>query len=99
MKVDSRPSEMASVNELERAPPSPDPLLEVGKGFESIFIQKMIEQMRKSSESIAGNGNSVIPKGNGEKIFQGLLDAEYAKVMSEAGGIGIAQMVVESLKK
>lgn len=69
-------------------------LREAAADFEAIFLSMMLSQMRKS-----------IPKsglwdgGQGERIFQELLDHEYARRASLRGeGLGIGRMVYEALK-
>ena len=67
-------------------------LKEVCQQLESIFVHQMLSQMRNS-----------IPKGGfiqanqGEKIFQDMLDQEYAQKMSKAGGIGLADLMYRQL--
>ncbi|SHN69416.1 rod-binding protein [Desulfovibrio litoralis] len=68
-------------------------LREACEGFESIFIQKMWEQMRKT-----------VPKegylhSKDEEIYQSMFDQEFAKKMSSAGGIGLGDMLYEQLSQ
>lgn len=61
------------------------------EGFESIFIQKMWEQMRSS-----------VPKGGylhsrEEEMYQSMFDQEFSKKMASAGGIGLGDMLYEQL--
>lgn len=68
-------------------------LQEACEGFESIFIQKMWEQMRKN-----------VPKegylhSKDEETYQSMFDTELAKKMTEAGGIGLAEMLREQLSQ
>lgn len=37
--------------------------------------------------------------GEGEEAFSSLLTREYARVLTEAGGIGLAEQIFESLKQ
>lgn len=71
----------------------PKKLREACEGFESVFIQKMWEQMR-----------ATVPKGNllqgrDEQYWQGMFDQELSKKMSSAGGIGLADMMYEQLSR
>ena len=63
------------------------------EGFESIFIQKMWEQMQ----------NTVPKEGlmhsRDEKTWQSMYDQELAKEMTRAGGIGLADMMYEQLSR
>ena len=61
------------------------------EGFESIFIQKMWEQMRSS-----------VPKegylhSREEEMYQSMFDQEFSKKMASAGGIGLGDMLYEQL--
>lgn len=68
-------------------------LRESCEGFESIFLQKMWEQMRKT-----------VPKegylhSKDEEMYQSLFDVELCKKMASAGGIGLADMLYEQLSQ
>jgi Rod binding domain-containing protein len=58
---------------------------QVAEDFESFFLSQMIEQMF----SEVGQDNP-FSGGAGEKAFRGLLHEEYAKVMAQSGGLGLA---------
>jgi len=68
-------------------------LRESCEGFESIFIQKMWEQMRATIPE------SGFLKGREEKFWQSMYDQELAKTMAAAGGIGLANMMYEQLSR
>lgn len=68
-------------------------LREACKGFEAVFVQKMWEQMRAT---IPEGGYL---KGKEEKFWQSMYDQELAKKMTDAGGIGLADMMYEQLSK
>ena len=56
-------------------------LKESAKEFEAVFIHQMISAMRKTvSES------GLMPKSNGQKIFEGMLDEEWAKKLASKSG-------------
>ena len=68
-------------------------LREACEGFESIFIQKMWQEMRNA-----------VPKGGlfqgrEEKFWQDMYDQELSKSMTKSGGIGLADMMYEQLSK
>lgn len=68
-------------------------LREACEGFESIFIQKMWQEMRNT-----------VPKGgmmhsSQERIWQDMYDQELSKSMTSAGGIGLADMMYEQLTR
>lgn len=68
-------------------------LKEACQQMESIFLHKMITQMRNSIPK-----SEFFPTSKGEEIFQDMLDEEYAKSMAQAGGIGLADMLYQQLK-
>ncbi len=68
-------------------------LRESCEGFESIFIQKMWEQMRKNV-SKEGYLHS-----KDEETYQSLFDVELSKKMASAGGIGLADMLYDQLSQ
>lgn len=68
-------------------------LREACEGFESIFIQKMWQEMRNA-----------VPKGGmfqgrEEKFWQDMYDQELSKSMTKAGGIGLADMMYAQLSR
>lgn len=62
------------------------------KGFESMFIQMMWKEMRKTVPE-----NSLFGEFDGEKIFRDMLDTEMSDRMSEAGGLGLADVMYKQL--
>ncbi|MFZ7102091.1 MAG: rod-binding protein [Peptococcaceae bacterium] len=67
-------------------------LMEACQQFESVFVHKMIAQMRAAIPE-----GGLIPKGQGEKIFQDMLDEQYAQKISKAGGMGLAKILYDQL--
>ncbi len=63
------------------------------EGFESIFIQKMWQQMRAT---LPKEG---LLKSRDEAYWQDMYDQELAKSMTSAGGIGLADMMFEQLSR
>ena len=68
-------------------------LREACEGFESVFLQKMWEQMRKTV-SKEGYLHS-----KDEETYQSLFDVELSKKMTSAGGIGLADMLYQQLSQ
>lgn len=86
--------DMDSLRErLSGGPDKEAKLREACEGFESVFIQKMWEQMRKNVEK-SGYLHS-----RDEHMYQGMYDAEFSKKMTKAGGIGLADMLYEQLSQ
>jgi Rod binding domain-containing protein len=65
-------------------------LKEACQNFEEMFLTQMMKQMRKSAP---GSG------GSEQKQFEEMLDSERAKSWSADGGVGMAQMMFEQMKK
>ncbi len=66
-------------------------LKEACQGFESIFLQRIWEQMRKNV------GKEGFLHSRDEESYQAMFDQELAKKMAEAGGIGLADMLEQQL--
>lgn len=68
-------------------------LREACEGFESIFIQKMWQEMRNAVPKTG------ILSGREERFWQDMYDQELSKSMTSAGGIGLADMMYEQLSR
>ncbi len=68
-------------------------LRETCESFESIFIQKMWQQMRATLPQ----ENPLV--GKEEKFWQSMYDQEFSKHMAKSGGIGLADMMYEQLSE
>jgi len=62
--------------------------------FEAIFINMFMQNIRNAQ----GEGG-IIPKGQGEKMFEGMLDEEMSKEMAKSGGFGISKVMYDQLSK
>ena len=70
-------------------------LRQAAKEFESIFLYQMVAAMRKT----VGEGG-LIDKGQGEKVFEGLLDEEWSKKLAgQSGDRGLAEAVYQQLSR
>jgi Rod binding domain-containing protein len=63
----------------------------VARDFESVFVNKLFESMRK------GVPKSGLLDSSAMKMYQSLMDQEMAKLMSEHKGMGIGEMVYKDL--
>ena len=68
-------------------------LREAANDFEAIFIQQMLKTMRKTSFE-----SDLLPKSEGEKVFQSLLDEQYAQISAKSGSLGLGEMIYQQLK-
>ena len=65
----------------------------VARDFESVFVNKLFESMRK------GVPKSGLLDSSAMKMYQSLMDQELAKLMSERKGMGIGEMVYKDLRR
>ncbi|MBL6934225.1 MAG: rod-binding protein [Alphaproteobacteria bacterium] len=65
---------------------------EKAEEFEAVFISQMMAPM---FENLSTDG--FFGGGQGEKVFRTLLIDEYGKVMAKAGGIGLADSVLNEM--
>ena len=70
-------------------------LKEACNGFEELFVHKMIQVMRESSQQ----EDNIVNGGHGEEIFQDMLDQQYAKIFTKTGSLGLANMIYENTKE
>lgn len=78
--------------EFNGLPSKDEKLREAAKGFESIFIQKLWEQMRKT-----------VPKegylhSKEEDQYLSMFDKDMSEKLADAGGIGLGDMLYKQLK-
>ena len=70
---------------------SSEELRSATQDFESLFIQKLLDVMQE------GIGKNDILHSKQEELWRSLLNEEYAKEFTKAGGIGLADMLYEYL--
>lgn len=84
-----RASARGSVDERRQA------LRQVARDFESILVQQMIGAMRRT---VGESG--LIEKSAGERVFESMLDEEWAKKLSAAGGPNsLSEMLYRQLSR
>lgn len=72
---------------------APKALQEVGKHFEALFIQMMLQSMRQAS-----SGDPLFGGKEGE-LYQDLFDKQISMAMGSQGSLGLADMIVRQLQK
>ncbi len=84
----------AETDELSRKALSADEteLREVCEDFEAMFVKMMLDSMRKTLSD-----DTLIPKNQGEKLFEDELYGEYAKSISQTANLGLADMMYSQL--
>lgn len=71
---------------------TPDAARAAAEDFESVFLAQMMEAMfAQVGEDDPFGG------GPGENAFRGMLNEEYAKVMSQAGGLGLSDRLTTEI--
>lgn len=64
----------------------------VAKEFETMFVGMMLKSMRETvGKEKLTNG------GHGEEMYRSMLDQEYAKAVTERGGVGLSAMLERRL--
>lgn len=77
---------------LQMASRNPNKIEEAAKEFESVFISQMLSHMFSGVEV-----DPLFGGGHAEEMYRSLLVDEYGKVISQAGGIGLADHVKQEL--
>ena len=63
--------------------------------FEALFLHSLLKQMREGAQI---EGASLFGDSPAQQVFTDMLDQEYARVMSESGGIGFGEMLFQQLR-
>ncbi len=63
----------------------------IGKDFEQMFLSQMLQPM------FEGIGEGPFGGGYGERMFKSMQLDEYAKALTNAGGVGIASAVAREI--
>ena len=68
-------------------------LREAANEFEVLLLQQMMKSMRS-----AGFESGLVKKSEGEKVFQGMLDEQYARLSTQSKGMGLADMIYKEYR-
>lgn len=71
-----------------KRPASPEQVDAVAKEFEAQFIGSMLENMFSTVDT-----NGFLDGGEAEETYRSMMISEYGKLISNAGGIGVADYV------
>ncbi len=83
---------LAQVN--QKAPKDVEEVKKLSKEFESIFMEIVLKSMRDSVDK-----SNFIDGGNGEQIFQSMLDTEYAKNLASQDLTGLSTSIESHLTR
>ena len=79
---------------IARPTAQPDRITSVAREFESLFTSMMLKAMRKT----VGRG-SLLPESLGEKIYTGMLDNEYARMIGTQATLGLSDLIEQELRR
>ncbi len=68
-------------------------LKQLCQDFESIFINSLFQEMRKSVPD-----DGFLEYGMGMSVFQEMMDMEMAREMSRKGGLGLGHLLYDQLR-
>jgi flagellar protein FlgJ len=71
-------------------------LKEACQQFESLFLNQLLSEMRKTIPKSEEGG--VFGDGKNQETFQGMLDEERAKAWSQTDGIGLANILYQQMR-
>lgn len=76
----------------EKQPQDVEEVKKLSKDFEAIFMEIVLKSMRESVDK-----SNFIDGGNGEQIFQSMLDSEYAKNLASQDMTGLSSSIESHL--
>ncbi|AOY75595.1 rod-binding protein [Clostridium formicaceticum] len=96
MKINDHMLQITNPQKIENKNLTEDPkkLMEACKEFEAIFLNMMMQQMRRTVTE-----DSFIEKSYGREIYEGMQDEEIAKEMARGEGIGLAKQLYQQLSR
>ncbi|WP_210395765.1 flagellar assembly peptidoglycan hydrolase FlgJ [Motiliproteus sediminis] len=74
----------------------PKALEAVAKQFESLFLNMLLQNMRKANEALGGDD---LFSSSQTKFYQGMLDQQLGLNMAQGKGIGLSEVLVRQLSK
>lgn len=67
-------------------------LKQAAREFESLLLEQMVKEMRSATPK-----SELLGREKDQELFQEMLDGEFVRLMTESGGIGLADFLVRSL--
>ena len=68
-------------------------LLDAANEFEVLLVQQMMKSMRSASFE-----SGLVNKSEGQKIFQSMLDEQYARLSTQSSGMGLGEMIYQEYR-
>lgn len=91
MKIDKTTAPPA-LNERPVSEEEKTGMKRVSKQFEAMFVNQMVNEMRKS---VAKGG--LVPESHAERVYQSMLDYEYSQKISDSEQIGLSKVIYDHL--
>ena len=90
-------SDLLSKQRLEQRTPAKNTedakLREAANEFEVLLVQQMMKSMRSTSFE-----SGLVNKSEGEKVFQSMLDEQYARLSTQSSGMGLGEMIYQEYR-
>lgn len=67
-------------------------LKQAAREFESLLLEQMVKEMRNATPKA-----EILGRERDQELFQEMLDGEFVRLMTDSGGIGLADFIVRSL--
>lgn len=71
---------------------SPEAIREAARTFESLFINEIMKNMRKTLPQ-----DGLLNQGFANNVFNSMLDQEYSQIASKSGQLGLADVIARQL--
>lgn len=94
VSVDTQRIESGVSLNTDHRPPATGHIDQAAKEFESVFLAQMLEHMFSDLEM-----GALADDHEGEEVYRSWMVKEYARVIADAGGIGVADHVKRELLK
>ena len=102
MKINNAEAKMASNLGLDhlstqipsrvKSDDSPADIMKAAQAFEAVFVNELMKSMRKTLPQ-----DGLLNSGFANDVFNGMLDQEYAQLMSNSGQFGLARMIAQQM--
>jgi Rod binding domain-containing protein len=64
----------------------------VAQQYEALFVNQLVTAMRKTVSK-----GGFVPESNAERVYQSMLDSEYAQKMAETEQLGLSKLIYDHL--
>lgn len=92
MKIEPISVPAAQHDDAHLSPEDRAKLRSVAQQFEGVFLNQMVNAMRKTIQP-----GGLTPPSQGERVYQGMLDTQHAERMAESNQLGMSDLIYEHL--